>query len=125
MSLAAKDGSLPRIQHVPAWKRLGLKLKYAKDSTEELPLPLPTGSGTQESLGTSFGEDEADRTVERERPVKKRKVLTDSQPDCGLLEPNGFARDSKEHQSTVAPSSVASTRQTVETASKDSRPSRV
>ena len=37
MSLAAKNGVVSKAQNVPAWKRLGLKLKYAREVAEDGP----------------------------------------------------------------------------------------
>lgn len=78
------------MQHVPAWKRLGLKLKYAKESDPDLSSITQPDSAHLQDQARSFDID-ADALVERPEPQrssKKRKLL-----DC---EPrDDFSKKSK------------------------------
>ena len=57
-------------QAVPAWKRLGLKLKYAKE-TAEVVAPPPASTGNPKTSTKRSREDEATRPV---TPAKKQKT---------------------------------------------------
>ncbi|KAK4540408.1 hypothetical protein LTR36_009265 [Oleoguttula mirabilis] len=70
-------------QHVPAWKRIGLKLKYAKDTAEESTL------GREQPVQESLGRDPEPKAFKRHRSedgesgqspnlAKKRKTLAES-----------------------------------------------
>ncbi len=72
-------------QNIPAWKRIGLKLKYAKD-----PYDPPTQQyqvADSEIAGASNENHEVDETsnLDHARPLKKRKLSQDAnaqlQPD--------------------------------------------
>lgn len=62
MALAASNVMPSGQRHVPAWKRIGLKLKYAKDSAEIHSLE----PHTPENSGIATGD--------HVRPPKKRKI---------------------------------------------------
>lgn len=61
-------------QHIPAWKRIGLKLKYAKDSPDP-----PYQNAEAEINRTSNGDHELSETANLDdvRPPKKRKLSAD------------------------------------------------
>ncbi|KAI7253613.1 hypothetical protein KC343_g1428 [Hortaea werneckii] len=64
------------MQHVPAWKRLGLKLKYAKDNAEPSgQAPAETGHSPQKSnkRESTFHPDET-----TSKPSKKQKLSQDN-----------------------------------------------
>ncbi|KAK1070863.1 hypothetical protein LTR12_007162 [Friedmanniomyces endolithicus] len=64
------------VQHVPAWKRLGLKLKYAKDTADEPAIHPPSKAKDQASFSTKPGKRTADDDLEAStpsKPVKKQK----------------------------------------------------
>ena len=65
-------------QHIPAWKRIGLKLKYAKDSWDASTQEYQDAES--EITGASNGDHEADETtnLDQVRPPKKRKLSPDS-----------------------------------------------
>ena len=100
MSLADTNG---RQQHVPAWKRIGLKLKYAKDFAEDSTQPVRiadnarVSTGDQNSPEASFG---------NARPSKKRKRSTELKPDARKSEANGHAAvilvEGSKHQEPTA-----------------------
>ncbi|KAK1056321.1 hypothetical protein LTR33_013921 [Friedmanniomyces endolithicus] len=72
MSTAATSSA----QHVPAWKRLGLKLKYAKDTADEPAIHPPPKAKDQASFSTKPGKRTADDDLEASapsKPVKKQK----------------------------------------------------
>lgn len=59
------------MQHVPAWKRLGLKLKYAKDDPEPLgQAPAETGYSPQGSKRQATSHPEETTS----KPSKKQKL---------------------------------------------------
>lgn len=60
--------------HVPAWKRVGLKLKYAKDDRQHL-----YGNGIPDSDGAS------------EPPAKKRRVNDSTNPEKGTVTRSSLA----------------------------------
>lgn len=66
-------------QRIPAWKRLGLKLKYAKENADEPPAPQ-TGAGTAAAVDSIHPERlrNIDQSNESLRPSKKRKTPSDS-----------------------------------------------
>lgn len=74
--------------HVPAWKRLGLKLKYAKDTAEPangLPKP-PTPSEPSIDAGSSKKrgrEEDASPAVEKRSTKKSRKSHEASRDSSG------------------------------------------
>jgi hypothetical protein len=59
-------------QHVPAWKKIGLKLKYAKETADD----TPTISTTTETNGDSHAgaKRSRDEDVEQENPSKRNKT---------------------------------------------------
>ncbi|KAK1821719.1 hypothetical protein LTR12_003768 [Friedmanniomyces endolithicus] len=74
MSSAATSST----QHVPAWKRLGLKLKYAKDTVDEPAIPPQSKAKDRASLSTKPGKRTAEDDLEAStpsKPVKKQKSL--------------------------------------------------
>jgi hypothetical protein len=62
-------------QHIPAWKRIGLKLKYAKDPSHQ-----DYHSPESEITGTSNGNHEIPETanLDHARPLKKRRLSPSS-----------------------------------------------
>jgi hypothetical protein len=72
-------------QHIPAWKRIGLKLKYAKDSIDP-----PYQNADAEINRTSNGNHELSETTNLypARPPKKRKLS----PDAGARQRAEVAR---------------------------------
>jgi hypothetical protein len=66
-------------QHIPAWRRIGLKLKYAKDPWDDASTQQYQDADS-EITGVSNGDHEADETtnLDRVRPPKKRKLSSDS-----------------------------------------------
>ena len=73
MSLAVPDGTTNPQQHVPAWKRIGLKLKYAKD-TAGGPDTHAFTPDTKAAPTSDYSKGQP--TTEDARPSKKRKVST-------------------------------------------------
>jgi hypothetical protein len=63
-------------EHIPAWKRIGLKLKYSKDSSHQDNLS-PESEITRASNGKSYEITEL-TSLDRARPPKKRKLSSDS-----------------------------------------------
>jgi hypothetical protein len=59
-------------QHVPAWKKIGLKLKYAKETADD----TPTVSATTETNGDSHAgvKRSRDEDAEQENPSKRNKT---------------------------------------------------
>jgi hypothetical protein len=59
-------------QHVPAWKKIGLKLKYAKETADD----TPTISTTTETNGDSHAgaKRSRDEDVDQENPSKRNKT---------------------------------------------------
>ena len=72
-------------QHIPAWKRIGLKLKYAKDSIDP-----PHQNAEAEINRTSDGNHELSETttLDYARPPKKRKLS----PEAAGRQRTGVAR---------------------------------
>lgn len=64
------------MQHVPAWKRLGLKLKYAKDDAE------PSGQAPAETGHSPQGSNKRESTSHPDettsKPSKKQKLSQDN-----------------------------------------------
>lgn len=56
------------ITHVPAWKRLGLKLKYANEVSE------PTNAVQPNGHEDSGGPSDSSSTIQRQPPTKKRRL---------------------------------------------------
>ncbi|KAK0251732.1 hypothetical protein LTR91_001752 [Friedmanniomyces endolithicus] len=74
MSTAATSST----QHVPAWKRLGLKLKYAKDTADEPAINSPSETKDRASFTTKPVKRNAEDGLEAftsSQPVKKQKAL--------------------------------------------------
>lgn len=77
-------------QHVPAWKKLGLKLKYAKDTVEDSSVqpaasPLQvTVKGAPENIGKRSRDEDGETTDGR---AKKRKTHSKSKPEPQLANP--------------------------------------
>jgi hypothetical protein len=59
-------------QHVPAWKKIGLKLKYAKETADD----TPTVSATTETNGDSHAgaKRSRDEDADQENPSKRNKT---------------------------------------------------
>jgi len=75
MSTATSSAQITAInQHVPAWKRLGLKLKYAKDTAEPTSQRVNNVEITASKRSTSKG----DGGGQVSKPAKKRKTSTES-----------------------------------------------
>ena len=62
-------------RHVPAWKRIGLKLKHARDA----PLSELHVGGKVTSIW-SGNQEVAQQCVEDDRPAKKRKNSAETAP---------------------------------------------
>ncbi|KAI6817678.1 hypothetical protein KC332_g11416 [Hortaea werneckii] len=65
------------MQHVPAWKRLGLKLKYAKDDAE------PSGQAPAETIHSPLGSNNKRQSTfhpdeTTSKPSKKQKVFKEN-----------------------------------------------
>ena len=108
MSLAANNGPPTKQQHVPAWKRIGLKLKYAKDTSGDLsPQQTHTQNGTMQTeiTGLSNGDQEASRQPLNSRPSKKRKTGIEPSASTARVSP----RELELRTPTAAQSLVAST----------------
>lgn len=70
--MAASSGSPPQRPREPAWKRLGLKLKYAKEHCEPRSLEVPQPAKTSEtSTANSTNRQSANDSLS---PSKKRKT---------------------------------------------------
>ena len=72
MSVSINSARAPATQHVPAWKRLGLKLKFAKDTVE----PVIRKNGAVETATNKRSVD-IDETEPVSTPSKKRKTHTE------------------------------------------------
>ncbi|KAI7203444.1 hypothetical protein KC316_g6063 [Hortaea werneckii] len=80
------------MQHVPAWKRLGLKLKYAKDNPEPSgQAPVETGNSPQGSKRQSTSHP--DETTSK--PSKKQKLSRENGQELSEANP----KDDKSHSS--------------------------
>lgn len=60
-------------QHVPAWKRLGLKLKYARDTADE-----PTTQLERDDISSNKRPLAGDEEIVVARPQKKRKATKEA-----------------------------------------------
>lgn len=77
-SMAATNGAIPARQpHVPAWKRLGLKLKFAKD-TFEPPSQTQQPQHSAPSPVSQTRTPPSDVKANDDRPSKKRKTFMES-----------------------------------------------
>ncbi|KAK0334713.1 hypothetical protein LTR02_011514 [Friedmanniomyces endolithicus] len=109
MSSAATSST----QHVPAWKRLGLKLKYAKDTADEPAIPPQSKAKDRASLSTKPGKRTAEDDLEAStpsKPVKKQKSLgstvniLNSEPAVhSSTTPHGNANDAPGGELGLAP----------------------
>ncbi|KAI7210730.1 hypothetical protein KC333_g8071 [Hortaea werneckii] len=73
------------MQHVPAWKRLGLKLKYAKDNPEPSgQAPLETGNSPQGSIKRQ-STSHPDETTSK--PSKKQKLSRENGQELSEANP--------------------------------------
>ena len=92
MSLAAKNGVVSKAQNVPAWKRLGLKLKYAREVAED-------GPQQQNQVETTQTKDtvrpNGNHASTEEPPAKKRRTLKDATSYA-----NGRERNSTDDSAT-------------------------
>lgn len=83
MSLANAKGAQNRPQHVPAWKRIGLKLKYAKNSVEDPSDEKQNGfqSTTRSNEDNHGNKPPQLQFYEDGPPAKKRRTLTEPARD--------------------------------------------
>jgi hypothetical protein len=67
--------------HIPAWKRIGLKLKYAADTPAPIPIPAAhVPSKKRKHYDSSDSDDEAEtRKVTKKKKAKKQKVLEEDE----------------------------------------------
>jgi len=78
--------------HIPAWKRIGLKLKYAADTPAPIPIPAAhVPSKKRKHYDSSDSDDEAEtRKVTKKKKAKKQKVENNSRPELqGRVDLNG------------------------------------
>ena len=78
----AVSGDVATTKHVPAWKRLGLKLKYAKETVDDIPVPSENGNTASDTTTKAHSEPSGKLTTESEsepRATKKRKTITESE----------------------------------------------
>lgn len=73
--MAVANGNQP---HVPAWKRLGLKLKYAKDTAEPPSNLQPPRSIASPLQQTRRPQLEASDQTHDARPTKRRRTSSTS-----------------------------------------------
>jgi hypothetical protein len=86
---------------VPAWKRIGLKLKYAKDNSEAPPgTPIPNPKIETTKPPVTLEGPTNDRQQEDQRPVKRRKVSKEPSVRNGVIDhtkkikPNDYSDNS-------------------------------
>ena len=89
----------PILKHVPAWKKLGLKLKFAKEEPEESQ-PRENGTVDRKKRKTRAGEEHGGENTQVERSVKKVKKsksrVEESHQDEGM-----HKEDNKDSQSSI------------------------
>ena len=80
LQMAVADGSKPPQQpHVPAWRRLGLKLKYANDTAKQPSTPLqPFPSDSSPIANSNSTVTTAPYRKGDEPPSKKRRTSPES-----------------------------------------------
>lgn len=84
----------PIQKHVPAWKKLGLKLKFAKEEPEDIP-PNQNGTTNRKKRKASTEEGEIVENVPIERSAKKPKKSKLGTIDAGEVV-NGYGSSSYE-----------------------------
>ena len=120
MSLVTNAHTTAQQSRVPAWKRLGLKLKYAKESAEERSPELDgTNPVTVKSTGVpKSNEHLVNQSGEDVRPSKKRKTSKgSSEQEPSAPEAVTAATDHERSNSNTAQPAISST----ETGLKDLR----
>ena len=76
--MAASSGSPPQRPQEPAWKRLGLKLKFARETSEPSSVHVPSADAAV-SLGTSMKTSANRRSSDNNsRPSKRRRLSVES-----------------------------------------------
>lgn len=79
------DNSSTSAPRVPAWKRIGLKLKYAKDTAEENKPPISTSNPDFHQEPFKSGKRSA-QDVQQETPAKRIKTSNSERGKSGLRE---------------------------------------
>lgn len=116
MSVAANYTTATRQPHVPAWKRIGLKLKYAKDYSGDQSPQQDRVETIQPEITGAWNEDQekAQRPAEDVRPAKKRRTSPERQPRTRDSKSNALAavdsaKSTKRQAATARHPAVVST----------------
>lgn len=98
-------------QHVPAWKKIGLKLKYAKDTADDTPFQAPEPAATAITNGTSHAGAKRPRDDEPEpsngsskKKNKRSKPQDETSTDAPVVK--GILSGSQSPTKTPAKKSV-------------------
>ncbi|KAJ9656671.1 hypothetical protein H2198_004790 [Neophaeococcomyces mojaviensis] len=115
-------------EHIPAWKRLGLKLKYAKEQPDSTELSLFQGSNKKRA---DAGQSHTNASQHTERPTKRRRIIsnesgkpTDSQRHVNGQNDHEASRHASQEEPTSEAVSVSNLQRTETNEDKNRRKKR-